>query len=178
MVNLQMPVHGHHHLVAVVALLLLHLLALVPVGDVQVEVEHVVCSVVTKLAVLVLDLQMDGVDVLVHSHLVGEHLRAVRTRHVGLRFKTGPTFRPHQVSFQLLENFSTAVARLLVEVCVHLPVVDVYICFSSTCERTGRACSQLSSVAVLHVDAKHLNLGWTEGTLFLWLLVVQSLVNS
>ena len=78
-VNLQMPVHGHHHLVAVVALLLLHLLALVPVGDVQVEVEHVVCSVVTKLAVLVLDLQMDGVDVLVHSHLVGEHLRAGRT---------------------------------------------------------------------------------------------------
>ena len=115
---------------------------------------------------------------LVHSHLVGEHLWAVRTRHVGLRFEPGPTFCPHQVSFQLLEDFSTAMARLLVEVCVHLPVVNVYICFSSTCERTGRACSQLSSVAVLHVDAKHLNLGWTEGALLLWLLVVQSLVNS
>ena len=51
-----MPVHRHHNLVTVAALLLLHLLALVPVGDVEVEVEHVVCPVVTKLTMLILDL--------------------------------------------------------------------------------------------------------------------------
>ena len=55
-VNLQMPVHGHHHLVAVVALLLLHLLPLVSVGDVQVQIEHVVGPIVTELAMFIFDL--------------------------------------------------------------------------------------------------------------------------
>ena len=56
MVDLQVPVHRHHYFVTMVALLLLHLFPLVSVCNVKIKVEHVVCSVVAKLAVLVLDL--------------------------------------------------------------------------------------------------------------------------
>ena len=56
MVDLQVPVHRHHDLVTVTALLLLHLLPFVSVCNVKIEIEHVVGSVVTKLAMLVLDL--------------------------------------------------------------------------------------------------------------------------
>ena len=56
MVDLQVPVHGHHHFVTMSALLLLHFFSLVSVCNVKIKIEHVVCSVVAKLAVLVLDL--------------------------------------------------------------------------------------------------------------------------
>ena len=56
MVDLQVPVHGHHHFITMVALLLFHLFSLVSVCNVKIKIEHVVCSVVTKLTVLVLDL--------------------------------------------------------------------------------------------------------------------------
>ena len=51
-----MPVHRHHYFVTMSALLLLHLFPLVSVCNVKIQIEHVVCSVVAKLAVLVLDL--------------------------------------------------------------------------------------------------------------------------
>ena len=51
-----MPVHRHNYFVTMVTLLLLHLFSLVSVCNVKIKVEHVVCSVVAKLAVLVLDL--------------------------------------------------------------------------------------------------------------------------
>ena len=56
MVDLEVPVHRHHDLVTVTALLLLHLLPFVSVCNVKIQIEHIVGSVVTKLAMLVLDL--------------------------------------------------------------------------------------------------------------------------
>ena len=120
---------------------------------------------------------MDGVNVLVHAHLVCEHLWAVRTWHVGFSFKSGATFCSHKMGFQLLEYFSTAMASLFVEVSMHLSVMDIYISFSATGEGTSSACSKLSSVAILHVDPQHLHFCWAQRTLLLWLFMIQPLVN-
>ena len=177
MVDLQVPVHGHHYFVTMSALLLLHLFSLVPVCNVKIKIEHVVCSVVAKLTVLVLDLEMNGVNVLVHPHLVCEHLWAVRTWHICFSLISSATFCTHKMGFQLFEYFSTAMASLFVEVSMHLSVVDVYISFSATCEGTSSAGSKLSSMAILHVHPQHLYLCWAQGTLLLWLFVIQPLMN-
>lgn len=98
-VDLQMPVHGHDHLVTVPALLLLHLLPLVPVGYVQVQVEHVIGSVVTELTMFVFDLQVNGIYMLVHTHLMSEHLGTMGAGHISFSLEACPTLSPQQVGF-------------------------------------------------------------------------------
>ena len=121
---------------------------------------------------------MDGINVLVYSHLVGEHLGAVGARHIGFGFEAGATFGPLQVCFQLFKNLPTAMAGLLIEISVHLSIVDINVSFSATGKWTSGASSEFSSVTVLHVHSQHLHLCRAQRTLLLWLLVIQPLVNS
>merc|ERR1719266_722648 len=98
--------------------------------------------------------------------------------HVSFCLETCATFCAHEVSFQLLEDLSTAMACLFVEVRVHLSIMYVYVSLPSGGERTGGAGPQLPSVTVFHVHPQHLHLRRTQRALLLCLLVVQPLVHS
>ena len=115
---------------------------------------------------------------LVYAHLVVEHLWTMGAWHVSFCLETCATLSGHDVSFQLLEDLSTAMACLFVEVRVHFSIMYVYVSLPSGGEGAGGAGPQLPSVTVFHVLPQHLHLRRTQRALLLCLLVVQPLVHS